>query len=213
MLSREQIFETLKDEYQLEITNRTFDYYRGKGIIPHFQGHRHFHGHKQRRALYPDNTPELIAKTKSYQKDGMSLSDIKKLLDAFEARRKLKQEIKEIKGKKEYLSKLDNPEFRLNRLISFLGLKDEGQKYNVGMIGAMDKIPETYLAVFYEKHIDFYRIQVDYMRTDNWKILDKKSFTPDGYEWIMRSLVKESIENGKILDKDDIFLNIFFRFK
>jgi len=67
--------------------------------------------------------------------------------------------------------------------------------------------------VFYEKHIDFYRIQVDYVRTDNWKILDKKSFTPDGYEWIMRSLVKESIKNGKILDKDDIFLNIFFRFK
>jgi hypothetical protein len=101
----------------------------------------------------------------------------------------------------------------MNRLISFLGLKDEGQKYVVGMIGARGEIPESYLAVFYEKHIDFYRIQFDYVLTDNWKILDKKSFTPDGYEWIMRSLVKESIKNGKILDKDDIFLNIFFRFK
>jgi hypothetical protein len=143
----------------------------------------------------------------------MSLSDIKKLNDAIEDRQKLKQEIETIKREREYSVQWDDPEIRMNRLISFLGLKDEGQKYVVGMIGAKGEIPESYLAVFYKKHIDFYRIQVDYVRTDNWKILDKKSLTPDGYEWILRSLVKESIEAGQILDKDDIFLNIFFRFK
>jgi DNA-binding transcriptional MerR regulator len=207
MLSRDQVFEILKDKYKVEITVRTFYYYRCQVIIPPIQAHRRGKG------LYPDNTPELIACTKSYQRDGMSLSDIKKLLDALEEKRKLKQEIKETKRKRDYLDQWDDPEIRMHRLISFLGLKDEGQKYNVGMIGAKGEIPETYLAVFYEKHIDFYRIQVDYARTDNWKILDKKSFTPDGYEWILRSLLKESIKNGKFLDKDDIFLNIFFRFK
>ena len=207
MLTRDEILKILKDKYKLQITVRTFDYYRSKGITPPIQAYRHGKG------LYPDNTPELIARIKSYQRDGMSLSNIKKLNDAIEDRQKLKQEIEDIKREREYSVQWDDPEIRMNRLISFLGLKDEGQKYVVGMIGAKGEIPETYLAVFYEKDIDFYRIQVDYVRTDNWKILDKKSFTPDGYEWILRSLVKESIEEGKILDKDDIFLNIFFRFK
>jgi DNA-binding transcriptional MerR regulator len=206
MLTRDEILNILKEKHQIEITVRTFDYYRDENIIPPIQARR------QRKGLYPDNTPELIANIKKYQNQGMALSDAKQLVYALEQKKQAKQQLIKVQRKKEFLEAWQDPKIRLNRLISFLELKDEGQKYDVGMMGATGETPETYLAAFYEKHIDFYRIQVDYHRTDNWKILDKKRFTPDGLEWILRSLVRTSIKEGRFLDKDDIFVRIFFLF-
>jgi DNA-binding transcriptional MerR regulator len=204
MLTRDEILQILKEKHQIEITVRTFDYYRDEKIIPPIQARR------QRQGLYPDNTPELIATIKKYQDQGMLLSDAKQLVYALEEKRQAEQEKIELQRKKKFRDEWRDPKARLNRLVSFLELKDEGQKYDVGMMGAIGETPETYLAAFYEKHIDFYRIQVDYHLTDNWKILDKKRFTPDGYEWILRSLLRTSIKEGRVLDKDDIFVSIFF---
>lgn len=207
MLTRDEILQILKDKYQVKITVRTFDFYRDKGIIPPIQGR------KQRKGLYPKNTPELIASIKKFQKQGMSLQDAKNstdLMEAMEEKRKLLKEKEEDQRNFEFRKAWGNDETRLNRLLSFLGLKDEGQKYDVGMMGAIGKTPETYLAVFYEKRFDFYRIQIDYERSDNWKVIDKKSFTLDRYEWILWKSLKESIRNRKFPHKDNIFIRIFF---
>ena len=90
MLTRDEIFDILKREHEIEISVRTFDYYRDKGLISPIQGRRN------RKGLYPSNTPDEIASIKSYQNDGMSHLTIKKLMSAIREKKFYESQIAEI---------------------------------------------------------------------------------------------------------------------
>ena len=104
-----------------------------------------------------------------------------------------------------------DPKERKRRLIDFLNLEDLGQRYDVGMIGKSDDCTFTFIAVFFDEFIDFYKIQINYKKPGENKILDEKRLTPDGYEWIARSITHSKLGIGKLIDKNDIFINLFWQ--
>lgn len=205
MLTRDEIFDILKRKHKIDITVRTFDYYRDKGLIPPIQGRRN------RKGLYPNNTPDVVASIKRHQSEGMSLSKIKKLKSTMHEKRLIEDNISENRTKLSYIKGWSDPKERKRRLIDFLNLEDLGQRYDVGMIGKSDDCTFTFIAVFFDEFIDFYKIQINYKKPGENKILDEKRLTPDGYEWIARSITHSKLGIGKLIDKNDIFINLFWQ--
>ena len=203
MLTRDEILNILKRDKKIDITVRTFDFYRDKGLIPPIEGRRN------RKGLYPNNTPDMIASIKKYQNDGMTLSNIKKLMNAKREKEFYESQLSELESKKRYLKGWDDPTKREQRLIAFLNLEDIGQKYDVGLIGGHEGRTFSFISVIYDEFIDFYKIQIDLEEPRKEKILGKKRLTPDGYKMIARLMVDSQLRLGKLLDKDDIFIYLF----
>ena len=205
MKTRDEILKELESNFDYKITKRTFDFYRDNKIIYPIQGR------KNRQGLYPDDTVELIAFVQEQKENGMSLIDARKLYDTLRQKQVAETERLAAQRKLEFVDDWKDPDVRKQRLCNFLKLDSEALKIDVGMIGTPpDGKPESYLAAFENNYIDFYRVQVDYDRSDNWKLLDKKRLTNDGYDLVVRMLSIDYRQRGRVIDKDDIFLQIFF---
>ena len=87
-LTRDEILDRLKRDFNIKLTVRSFDHYRQIGLIPPI------HGRKNRKGLYPDWTPELIKKIKDFQQEGSKLSDIRDFSEVFIAGKKIEKEVK-----------------------------------------------------------------------------------------------------------------------
>ena len=203
MLTRDEILDILKRDHKIDISVRTFDYYRDKGLIPPIEARQN------RKGLYSNNTPDVIASIKRYQSDGMTLSNIKKLMGAIREKKFYESQRSELESNMRYLEGWDDPTERKRRLIAFLNLEDLGQKYDVGLIGGNKGLIFSFISVIYNEFIDFYKIQIDLKEPGKEKILDKKRLTPDGYKMIARLMIDSQLRLGKLLDKDDIFIYLF----
>jgi DNA-binding transcriptional MerR regulator len=205
VLTCDEILDILRRDHKIEITVRTFNYYKDNGLIPPVQGRRN------RKGLYPDSTPALIASIKNYQKDGMRLSDIKKLMRAIREKKLIEKQRSEDEKNYRYFKSWSDPKETKRRLITFLNLEDRGQKYDVGMIGGLKSgIIFAFISVFYDEFIDFYQIQIDFEKPGEKKILNKKRLTPDRYRLIALSMLDSNLRLGKLIDKDDIFIHLFY---
>lgn len=205
MKTCEEILKELEDKYKMSISVRTFNFYRDNGFIPPVQARR------KKKGLYLDYTAEKIAFVRNQKAEGMSLTDASKLFDAQRQIVVAKKERLAAKQKIDFLDKWEDSEIRKQRLCKFLKLDPQTNKVDVGMVGTLpDHKPESYLAVFDTDYIDFYRIQIDYSRSDNWHVLDKKRLSNDGYDLIVRMISDNCRKHGRLIDKDDIFLQIFF---
>lgn len=203
MITRDEILSKLKQGHNIKMSPRSFDYYRYEGLIPSIQGR------KQRKGLYPDYTPELIVEIKARQKDGWKLSEIKDICDAIIKSKAIEEEITELKIKAEFFKVWDNPEVREQKIVSFLGLKDKGQKYDSVFIPFTEEEAIICLGSFYTDYIDFYKINVGLNQPGNEKLLEKKRLKYNEYMAIVRALVAPITKNNSVLDKLDIFLAIF----
>ena len=203
MLSREQIFEILKYEYQVEITNRTFDYYRFEGLIPQIQGR------KKGLGLYPDYTPELIFKIKSLQKEGFKLSEIKEFATWHIDMVRIDQEIDDYKTKNDFYQGWQIQQMREQRILSFLKIKRKQAKIDSATMLFSEREAFVYLAVFNPNDIKFYKILVSLYQPGNEKLIEKKKLNLSEYMAIVRALIKPVTENNHVLNKEDIFLAIF----
>jgi len=203
LITRSEILNILERDFKIKITPRTFDFYKSEGLIPQIQAR------KNRKGLYPEKTPEIIVKIKEMQEEGLRLSEIKDFANFYVEKTKLYAQIDDYLAKEEFYKGWNNPKAREQRIISFLKLKRKGKKYDSGMIFIPDGKAIIFLAEFYTNHINFFRILVGLYQPGNEELLEQKKLKYDEYKSIVRALIKPITENGRVMDREDIFLAIF----
>jgi hypothetical protein len=78
------------------------------------------------------------------------------------------------------------------------------------MIGVREGETVSFLAVFTGDNVNFYKFRID-LEDNSIEIAEKKHMTKDGVEMVMRLLIRQNLDIGVIMDKDDVFLTIFYR--